>query len=278
VAYQDYNPAARLHTVMDEAYVHRSEGQSAATVWAQILSIQWPESQTEMLRAGADLQVLSLEVRTKVTGLREKVNVDLVMRHFDQVERALGQWAQITQLNMQQFMAPFEGTGLYCLEVCADALKTHATEPGLEPESLTLLTEKVRDLSHEVSEATDLDHETKNWITERLADIERALSTYKVTGTRGLERAADELLGGLHRRPGLVARLGRGDTAKGIAFLLLLIQTTLQGASTFEQVTAPTAPPPGVTIIVQQLSPGLNVDSLPTAPRIGILEAPGEEP
>jgi len=278
VAYQDYNPAARLYAVMVEANGHRAEGTLAAAVWAQILGVQWPDSQTEVLRAGADLQDLAVEVRVKISSLTEKVNVDLTLRHFDQVEKAIGQWVQIAQLNMQQFMAPFEGTGLYCLEVCADVLKTYATEPALEPESLSLLTEKVRDLSHHVSRATDLDDETKNWIIERLTDIERALSTYTVTGARGLERAADELIGGLHRRPGVMARVGGSQVAQGIAFFLLLIQTTLQAASTFEQLAAPPAPPTGVTIIVQQLTPGLPADSPPKAVPTRILEDQVEDP
>ena len=263
---------------MDEAYVLRGDGANAAILWGQILGIEFPDSQTEILRAGADLQDLAVEVREKVTSLAGKVNVELVLRPFDQVERALGQWLQITNLNMQQFMAPLEGTGLYCLEVCADALKTHATEPALESESLGTLTERVRALTHEVSGATDLDDQTKNWIIERLADIERALSRYKVTGTGGLERAADELIGGLHRRQGIMARIGGSNVANGIAFFLLLIQTTLQTASTFEQLAAPPAPPTGVTIIVQQLAQRLDVDSLPMATPTDILEGQVEEP
>jgi len=107
---------------------------------------------------------------------------------------------------------------------------------------------------------------TKAWISQRLIDIERALLTYTVTGTRGLERATDELVGGMHRRPGMLARVGASKTAQGIGLLLLLIQTTLQGVSTYEQISAP--PPVGLVVIVEQLAPGTNVASLPEAPQV----------
>jgi len=273
VAYQDYNPAARLHTVLSEAFVHRGEGVAAAPIWGQILGIDWQAEKSFMLRAGADLQDLTAEVKSTVMGLTGTVNSDLALRHYNEVEATLDQWTNIANLNMQQFMAPLQGTGLYSVEVCADALKQHASEPALGPDAIGSLLEKVHELQREVEEADDLDGATKAWITQRLVDIERALTTYKVTGTRGLERATDELLGGMHRRPGMLARLGASKTALGIGLLLSLIQTTLQGVSTYEQISAP--PPAGLVVVVEQLAPGANIPSLPVAPSITAGNADG---
>ena len=269
VAYEDYNPAARLHTVLTEANAQRDNGAVAAQIWGQILDIDWPAEKSLMLRSGADLQDLAAEVKSAVIGLTGTVNTDLALRHFNEVEATLDQWIGIAQLNMQQFMAPLQGTGLYSVEVCADALKRHASEPALDADAIGTLLEKVHELQREVGEADDLDGATKAWITHRLVDIERALLAYKVTGTRGLERATDELLGGMHRRPGMLARLGVSHTAQGLGLLLLLIQTTLQGVSTYDQISAP--PPDGFVVVVEQLAPGANVSSLPMAQQI----APG---
>jgi hypothetical protein len=218
-----------------------------------------------MLRAGADLQDLTAEVRSTVSRLTGTVNPDLALRHFNEVETTLDQWINISNLNMQQFMAPLQGTGLYSVEVCADALKRYASEPALGPDAIGSLLEKVRELRREVEESDDLDDATHAWITQRLVDIERALMTYTVTGTRGLERATDELLGGMHRRPGMLARLGASKTAQGIGLLLLLIQTTLQGVSAYDQISA--QPSVGLVVVVEQLAPGANITALPVAPQ-----------
>jgi hypothetical protein len=226
-----------------------------------------------MLRTGADLQDLTAEVKSTVMGLTGTVNSDLALRHYNEVEATLDQWTNIANLNIQQFMAPLQGTGLYSVEVCANALKQHASEPALGPDAIGSLLEKVHELQREVEEADDLDGATKAWITQRLVDIERALTTYKVTGTRGLERATDELLGGMHRRPGMLPRLGASKTALGIGLLLSLIQTTLQGVSTYEQISAP--PPAGLVVVVEQLATRANIPSLPVAPSITAGNADG---
>jgi len=266
VAYEDYNPATRLHTVLTQANAQRDKGAVAAQIWGEILDIDWPAEKSLMLRAGADLQDLAAEVRSTIVGLTGTVNTDLALRHFNEVDTTLDQWIAVTTLNMQQFMAPLLGTGLYSLEVCADALKRHASEPALGADAIGSLLEKVHELQREVGEADDLDGAAKVWITHRLVDIERALLSYKVTGTRGLERATDELLGGMHRRPGMLTRLGASHAAQGIGLLLLLIQTTLQGISTYEQISAP--PPDGFVLVVEQLAPGANATSLPIAPQL----------
>ena len=266
VAYEDYNAAARLHTVLSEATAERGNGAPAVQVWGEILGIDWPTEQSLMLRAGADLQDLAAEVKSTVLELSDSVNIDMALRHFNEVEATLDQWFGLPSLTMPQFMTPLQGTGLYCVEVCADALKRYVSEPALSPSAISPLLEKVRELRLEVDQADDLDDATKAWITQRLVDIERSLLTYKVTGTRGLERATDELLGGMHRRPGMLTRLGASKTAVGIGLLLSLIQTTLQGVSTLEQLSAP--PPAGLVVVVEQLAPGANVPSLPVAPRV----------
>ena len=184
MAYEDYNPAARLHTVLTEANAQRDNGAVAAQIWGQILDIDWPAEKSLMLRSGADLQDLAAEVKSAVIGLTGTVNTDLALRYFNEVEATLDQWIGIAQLNMQQFMAPLQGTGLYSVEVCADALKRHASEPALDADAIGTLLEKVHELQREVGEADDLDGATKAWITHRLVDIERALLAYKVTGTR----------------------------------------------------------------------------------------------
>lgn len=263
VAYEDYNPAARLHTVLSEAIAQRGRGEAAVQVWGELLGIDWSTEKPLMLRAGADLQELAAEVRSTVVELADSVNINLALRNFIEVETTLDQWISITSLPMHQFMSPLQDTGLYSVEVCADALKRYASEPSLSPDTIGLLLEKVRELCREVDQAGDLDDATKSWISQRLVGIERALMTYKITGTRGLERAADELLGGIHRRPGMLARVGASKTAQGIAMLLMLIQTTLQGVSTYEQIAAP--PPAGLVIVVEQLAPGTNVTTSPAA-------------
>ena len=272
MAYEDYNPAARLHAVLNEAIAQRNSGLPAVQIWGQILGIG-PADKSLMLRGGADLQDLAAEVRSTVIGLLGTVNTDLALRHFDEVETTLDQWITIESLNMQQFMTPLQGTGLYSVEVCADALNRYASEPALGPDAISSLLEKVRELHLVVDEADDLDDPTKAWITQRLVDIERALLTYKVAGTRGLERATDELLGGMHRRPGVLEQLGASKTGQGIGLLLLLIQTTLAGVSAYEQISA--SPPAGLVIVVEHLAPGANVTPLPVAPQITSRDADG---
>ena len=42
VAYEDYNPATRLHTVLTQANAQRDKGAVAAQIWGEILDIDWP--------------------------------------------------------------------------------------------------------------------------------------------------------------------------------------------------------------------------------------------
>ena len=89
MAYEDYNPAARLHTVLTEATTQRDNGAVAADIWGQILDIDWPAEKSLMLRSGADLEDLAVEVKSAIIGLTGTVDTDLALRYCNEVEATL---------------------------------------------------------------------------------------------------------------------------------------------------------------------------------------------
>lgn len=190
------NPAARLHAVL--VALKGIGGASVAGALAQVLDVGEQEQPAELLHRIAAVRALPGQAAEQLR-LVEDVNHELLLRWRDPVETALsrtyflgGQVSEMTSL--------YGAEVLLGLEMTADVLRRRRPEPTIPDEGLVELVDLVRELIDAVLADPDLPPAAKQFLLERLRDVEIALLRFRVTGYAGVEAAVDALTGGAVRR------------------------------------------------------------------------------
>jgi hypothetical protein len=278
VAQEKFNSGIRLHRLMAWAHAYGNGPQAGippTQAWAEQFGLTWPKDIGDLLRAGSDVVELTAEVRGIVESLDGKENVDMLLRRFGEVEKVMENWAKVAAVpNMQTFIAPLSEAGLESLEYIGDTMGRYILERELGEDTLTRLRSTADETITLVTEADDLDDDLRIWLLDRLHEILKQLDLYKVSGIGALERVMNETVGGLGRRQGWLAQLGSSKVAAGVAYLLMLIDVTLQSTAAIQALTTAPAPSPAVTVIVQQVAPEILTRSPgPPLPGADVVEA-----
>ena len=250
-------------------------GMPPTQAWAEHFGLTWPTDSGDLLRAGSDVLELTADVRGMVESLDGKENVDMLLRRFGEVEKVMENWAQVAAVpNMQTFISPLSDAGLESLEYIGDTLGRYILEREVSEDTLTSLRSTADETITLVTEADDLDDDLRIWLLDRLHEILKQLDLYKVSGIGALERVLDETVGGLQRRQGWLARLGTSKVAARVAYLLMVIDVTLQSAAAIQALTTAPSPSPAVTVIVQQVAPNILTPTQgPPLPGSDVVEA-----
>lgn len=250
VAHAD-NPAGRLAEAFERA---RSvpQNESAAKGWATAFGLRYPEDVGELLMRAAELLSLAAEARRRVEAFEDE-DPDVLLEHFGEVEGTLANFQAVVSMAMQQFLDQLKPTGVHSLKLCSSLLHRRDAEPVLAEDVAADLLSRVHDLIREVLAADDLDRETKAWIVERLAEVERALRDLNIRGHRGVEESVDRLVGGLRRRPYLLQRLGESKVATAVVATLTALDIALNSAANLHELTqGEDAQPSPVVVEIQQ--------------------------
>ncbi len=222
------NPAGRLLSLLTQ--VRSAEGRSqAAQVWADAIGLELPADEDQLNESG-------LFLRRSASTIRKRLDAGMVsapsgaLDNFDEIERTLENFERVDVINIALFLLPLSKAGFESLSQCADVLHAYDPEPVIPDDNVSQLLIRVRETIDEVQDS-DMDPRLKEWLLERLADVEKALRLYKVSGFPAVERAFLDLVGGLHLRPSFVERIATSPRAQGIALLVALFSGIIQSAT-----------------------------------------------
>jgi hypothetical protein len=135
------------------------------------------------------------------------------------------------------------------LETASALLSQVRPEPVIVESDVASLLEQVRALLDQVVAADGLDDGAREWIANRLQEIEDALSGIGITGCSGVERALNATIGGLRRHPTMLERLRASPVIHGIVGLLVALDLALNLAANVKALEADEVPSPSPVIV-----------------------------
>ncbi|WP_149814738.1 hypothetical protein [Serinicoccus marinus] len=246
---KDYNVAARLSRSLNALLEHgRGQNTAAVTAWAEVCGLDWPHDKGELLRRGAQMILDADEIRRRVEALSEE-DAQFTLRHFDQVEKTVANFTMLPQKNMQQFFASLDDAGLYGLDVCSRALAREDPEPSLSEDRRRDLRSQAQDLLDLLEEDEGMEPELHEWLLARTREIIHALDNYEFFGTRALQRAVDEYVGGVVNRRSFWTELKGTDAGTKV---MLLLQACTFALSVWTGVGAPALESSPIQVIMMQ--------------------------
>lgn len=221
------NPAGRLRYWISrfDAYPHRDRAVSVAA--AEFLGHEEsPEdfaAQVAFMWLGTSLAETCHEVRREVALLPDYLHPEMLLSDFPQVEAYVHGFTLARQTQVQHLSGPLDNAGRRGLEFLDKYLASNRPQPWIDDEKRSELTDQVRELIDRVAHDDELSIETKQFVAERLVDVERALRNARQTGTQAIERATDALIGSVRREPVMWQRIVEG----GLGGLLSSLVTAL---------------------------------------------------
>ncbi len=268
------NPAGRLAQVLERARALPRQDESAAKGWSEVFGLEYPKDFGDLLTHGAELVALASATRRRVEAFEDE-DPEVLLEHFDEVERTLSNFQAVVSMAMQQFLDPLKPTGAHSLKLCSSLLHRRSPEPVLSEEVAADLLARVHVLISEVLAVDDLDRETKAWIVERLSEVERALRDVEIRGHRGVEESVDRLVGGLRRKPHLLQRLSGSKVATAVVATLTALDIALNSAANLHELMEGKSAAPSPVVVEIQQETHVDVE-FPLAPALPPATAPGE--
>jgi hypothetical protein len=249
------NPAGRILAAF-ATLKERPPSESAFEAWCNVFGTAAGHTDFSERFYGSAFQLakqLTL-VRDMAKGLPESSQGDLFLEPLHQYQGAIDAFVRTTQMNVEQFSAMIDARAQLSLEFFERALRQ---EPEIGVKENTSLREKIDDVYDAVA-SSNLDPEAKDFILQRLLEIDRALRDSFLTGLKPVEAATDSLIGGLTRNPGLLAALEDEPSSPGrsgislrelLGTLLAVIITALGIHADMQALMPADAPQPTVVQI-----------------------------
>jgi hypothetical protein len=235
VEYMD-NPAGRLHAILLKV-VNLPANTPAMEGWATVFGIE-PGDHVQFFRYVARVFRMASEVRTLVRRYPED-DPELLLDHFDEVERTLANLTATASLQMNSFAEPLRpGRGLYSLRVCSSLLHRRCPD-------------QVRDVISDVEDADDLDSATASWLTKRLYEILQALSESSIYGTPEVEQASEKLIGGVVRKRERIASLSKSKVGMKVAAVIVALDLALNLGNNAREIGATFTNPEPSPILIE---------------------------
>ena len=231
VTYGD-NPAQRLLDLLASARGYGNQPPRSA--WAAIFEV--PDSDLgEILRLGAVTYGLALETRTQVENCPDD-DPALVLQNFGGVTTTVINFQNLGALpTMAQFLQPYDSLAEYSLRLAASLLRRRKPETVLTDASLQALLDQTRVLIDSVSASEDIESDLRVWMIDMLREVETALLSVRVSGTSGVERATDRMMGAT-MRSSKFWRFPDNPAWVGIIALIGALNLALGTAVEFEQL------------------------------------------
>lgn len=205
------NPAGRLRYWIQCFAVYPNKGEAIVVAACSMLDEDPNETsgRVAVMRLGAQLSDLCSEVRSEVALLPEYLHPEMLLSDFPQVEAAIDQMTLARQATVEALLQQINPAGHRGLEYLDTYLHSHRAQPWIDDQTRESLIEQVRDLVDGISDDPDLPLDVKQFVLVRLEDVEKALREVLITGSPGVERATDSLIGAMRRRPDMWERIGQ---------------------------------------------------------------------
>lgn len=241
------NPAGRLQGLLESA---KGEQQNASAVegWCRIFSLTTPDDDFFLLGKFGQMVSLAHQTRDLVERLEDD-DPDLVLQHFDEVERTLTRCLQVAGQTMEWHLSGLGTTGMHSLALCSSLLHRRMPEETIDVGARARLTERVMELMEEVRTADDLDQATKDMLLDKLADILEAILDIDMRGAAPVRNAAEAMIGSLRTQRGLWERAARSKVAAGLYGFLVLVDLALNLTVNARSLEAPESPVPSLQIV-----------------------------
>ena len=250
MAYLD-NPAGRLHSAFEAART-LPPNTPAIQGWAAILEVDQKDLATFFERV-AGLLRLAKDTREQISNLVDD-DPETLLSHFPEIEGALANFPSVTNVNMQNFLAPVSPAGDYCLKICSSVLHRRNPERDLPEETTQDLKSKVDELIKAVLDSSDLDPNIQNWLLDRLHEIRRVLLNPKVYSARDLQVATEKIAGGLIFERKRAAKLRDSRLLQTLFGLITALDLALNIGANYHELTSSDKPPQSQVVIdIQQV-------------------------
>ncbi|MGH3413928.1 MAG: hypothetical protein ACRDPH_12695 [Marmoricola sp.] len=217
------------------------------------------------MRLGSELADLCREVRSEVALLPDYLNPPMLLSDFGQVESLVGFFTLSRQYKVSQVLGQVDAAASRGLEYIDEYLHSHRPQPTIPEEDRAVLIDQVGELLRDVTDADDLPPDVREFVTVRLAGVERALRDYYLTGAEGVAAATDALVGGTRTRPDLWDRVASsrwGPRIGKVAAALCLAVSVSRGLG-LPALMPGDQPRPEVTVVQIQTTDG-HVVSIPS--------------
>lgn len=158
----------------------------------EVLSELFPDlaQKTSSIRVYAEIINLASEVREDISSHME---TESFVKNADEVLVAFAEYQVDAQI--RQLQGGIKDVSIRGLEMCADYLDKHRPEKVLSESDLEKLRKAVRGLMDEVV-SSDIDARLKQFMLDKLGNIEQAISLYEFHGISPIERSLQEAVGG----------------------------------------------------------------------------------
>lgn len=243
--YRD-NPAGRLQRLFEKAK-NVPQGERAVTQWAHIFDLD-PNDYRLILERFGEMVTLATDTREQVAGLADE-DPELLLQYFPEVESTLERCLQVAGQTMEWHLSGLSAAGLQSLALCSSVLHRRAPEATVSVGELALLLDKVQSLIRDVTEADDLDVETKRFILDKLMEVQRSILDFSVRGAGPIRRAADSMLGSLVTQPGRWRRVSTSTIVNSLFMFIALLDSTLHVAAEVRELGSPSEPRPEIVRI-----------------------------
>lgn len=266
------NPAGRLYHVLQTAQA-QTNVQSARHGWATVFECDPNDLRTLFLRA-AEVMDLGRQTLSSVRHLEDD-DPDMVLMYFREVEASLENFAQMSSMQMVQFLSPIKETGWHCLQLSSSLLSRRSPQPLIEPETYHSLVDRTQELIERVIESDDLDVDTKQFLLRHLHEILRALRDQPFFGVGPIEDAVDRLSGAAQRQPLRIVQLANSQVATAFVNVINAIGSALSIAAATVTLALPPggqpaqaqppSPPPPPPVVIQIIEQSGGVIELPSS-------------
>ncbi|EGD45061.1 hypothetical protein NBCG_00597 [Nocardioidaceae bacterium Broad-1] len=251
------NPAGRLLYWLN-ALKEQPGGEPLVTAVGRLLDVDTGDvmGRADVMRLGASLADLCLEVREEVERLPSYFHPDQLLADFGQIENAVDAFTMARNQNVESLTRQIDAGGYRGLEMIDLHLHTNRPQTWISDETRTSLLDQVRALIAEIDGTDELDEETKDFILLRLAAVVKALLDVMVTGTPAIELATDALYGSIRRRPDIWDRIAGTKFAQRLGKLAGALALALSSAGGVPALMPADEPQPDVSNVQIVIAPG----------------------
>ena len=185
------NPAGRLLNIIQTGRRQPGEKQ-AAEVWANILRVP-VDSKSELLRRIGLVLSLPSEISEKISNI-EEIDSPVYLKWVPKVEQAFS--ILNFQIQWKQFIAHFDPSVEYGLEICSEVLSRSLPEKTADEEKIEQIISQIEGLITFI-EGDNIDLITKKFILNSLQSILKSLHEINIAGLHQVEKEFNSIIGAI---------------------------------------------------------------------------------
>lgn len=187
--------AQKLHEILEQAYeqnIPDPNSTPASQVWAEVLNAN-PQNISDIVEKFSELIQLIGDVKDDIKKLEER-NHQKYLKTISKIQDILllnnplqGSWSSIKN-SLNEDLLSF-------LAMCGELLETrNKGAKEITPEELDILRKQINDLIDNIVKS-DIDSETKNFLIEKLHELEQVILKCQIRGTTLVKKVNNQIFG-----------------------------------------------------------------------------------